>query len=285
MEADGSVRRDTATAACTFTPTISEVFPSPIPTLGGGIMKITGTGFFQNAWQKSYAKGEAASASITVTIAGVASTVRSVTATTVECIIPDISATAGANADVIVTQNAQASTAKSVVKSNTPNLLLTVDTLTASPVDKISIALTLDTSASTLPATNDDFIGMLVNEAETYRMRITSFTPSTGAATMKFPGAVAGIYNFYLADNSGNSLSNPKVFTSESKMTSVTPSSGSVFGGTRITIAGVNFPTGTGDVIVKIGSNICTIVSQERDKLVVDSPERGATDIFDSSGA
>ena len=106
------MRRDTTTAACTFTPTISEVFPSPVPQLGGGIMKITGTGFFQNAWQRQYAKGEAASASIAVTIGGVASTVRSVTSTTIECIIPDISYLNTATVDVIVTQNAKASSAK-----------------------------------------------------------------------------------------------------------------------------------------------------------------------------
>ena len=248
-------------------------------------MTITGEHFFRNEWQKKYGKGEAASATIAVTIGGVDATVRSVSATIVEVIIPDISAVTDATINVIVTQNGKASTAKEVAKANTPNLLQTVSVLAASPVDKIFIDLTLDTAASNLPATNNDFIGMLVNSDETYKMRITEFDRSTGAAKMKYPGAVRGTYNFYLADNSGNSLSTPKVFTSDTKMTSVTPQSGSVFGGTRITIAGENFPLGSGDVIVKIGSNICTLVTQERTQLVVDSPERGATDIFDSAGA
>ena len=283
MEADGCVRLDTTATACSFVPTITEVFPAPVPQLGGGIMVITGTGFFQTEWQRKHANGEAASATLSVTIGGVASTVRSVTATRIECIIPDISSVSAANIDVVVTQNTKASAAKSVEKANTPNLVLSVDSLSASPVDKIVIGMTLDTGATTFTTNNNNVVGMLVNEEETYKLRVLEIN-ADGSAKWKFPGAIKGTYNFYLADSSGNSLSSPRVFTSETTITSVSPTSGSVLGGTLITIVGTNFPTGAGDVIVRIGDNIGTIKTQEREKLEVYSPERGIADVVNDQG-
>ena len=161
--------------------------------------------------------------------------------------------------------------------------MLSLEANSASTVDKIAIGMVLDTTATTFTTSNNDVIGMLVNEAETYRLRVLEIL-ADGNAKFKLPGCIKGIYNFYLADNSGNSLSSPRVFTCETTVTSVSPLQGSVLGGTLITILGTNFPTGQGDVIVKIGDYLATIKTQERTKLEVYSPERGQTDVVDDQG-
>ena len=186
-------------------------------------MTITGTGFPKDAFERVYyASGDARDTPLSVTVGGETCTVRpaEVTSTQIRCIIPTL--TSAANANVIVTINTKASNEQAVTKGSTPNVLLSADAYTASPVDKINIGLTLDTGA-TLPATNDDFIGMLVNSDETYKMRITAYDRAAGTATMKYPGAIRGTYNFYLADNTGNSLSTSQTFTSDSTMVSVSP--------------------------------------------------------------
>lgn len=71
------------------------------------------------------------------------------------------------------------------------------------------------------------------------------------------PGGRSGVYTVEVnvaanGDSIAGSL-NSNVFKYELSMASVTPTSGSIYGGTLLTIAGVNFATDTRDTLVYIG--------------------------------
>jgi hypothetical protein len=80
---------------------------------------------------------------------------------------------------------------------------------------------------------------------------------------VKFPGAVSGSYALSVSSNAyGRLFSDLLTLDVHSIVTSVSPTSGSIYGGTLITIIGENF---SDDVItynpVKIGSEYCYLLT------------------------
>lgn len=74
---------------------------------------------------------------------------------------------------------------------------------------------------------------------------------------MGLPGGRSGTYTVEVnVPTNGDSIAgsaNSNVFKYELRMTSVTPTSGSIYGGTLLTIAGVNFATDLKDTLVYVG--------------------------------
>ncbi len=83
--------------------------------------------------------------------------------------------------------------------------------------------------------------------------------------TVKFNGAPIGSYTFYVESNSpsqyGQLNTAAFLFQTESFITSVSPVSGSVLGGTVLKITGTNFSSTISEQVVKVGEYYCDILT------------------------
>jgi hypothetical protein len=83
--------------------------------------------------------------------------------------------------------------------------------------------------------------------------------------TVKFNGAPIGSYTFYVEANSPSQYGQLNTaaisINTESTITSVSPVSGSVLGGTILTITGTNFSSTISDQAVKVGKYYCDILT------------------------
>jgi len=136
----------------------------------------------------------------------------------------------------------------------------------ASPVLKTEITVQL---ATNYPETMvvDDFTVMLYSyndttyERELYVMRADD---STKTLVVKFPGAESGLYYMQVISTQHGYLdSDTLILEVHGTVTSVSPLTGSVYGGTLVTITGENFGTYATDNPVKIGSEYCYVLTTE----------------------
>jgi hypothetical protein len=92
-------------------------------------------------------------------------------------------------------------------------------------------------------------------------------TPKT--FTVKFNGAPPNSYEFLVTANSASKygrLSTSMIsFSTSSTVTSITPTSGSVLGGSLLTITGTNFSPVASDMAVKVGDAYCRVLSVNAD--------------------
>jgi hypothetical protein len=80
--------------------------------------------------------------------------------------------------------------------------------------------------------------------------------------TIKFPGADSGSYYVQLSSSSiGRIDKTPLALEVYGKITGFSPASGSLLGGTLVTIDGENFSDNPLDNPVKVGNNYCLVLT------------------------
>lgn len=122
------------------------------------------------------------------------------------------------------------------------------------------------TLESTYPETlnsRDDFTAILVSRDDpefTRPLFVMSVDDSNKSLQIKFPGADSGNYNIFLVgEGVGRIDKEPLALTVTSQVTSITPLTGSVLGGTMITIEGINFSDDALDNPVTVGGYWCYV--------------------------
>jgi len=114
-----------------------------------------------------------------------------------------------------------------------------------SPVLKSTLQITLDSSDYTIPLLKEDFTATLLsNTNETFAkdLYIMSVDDTAKTLTIKFGGAVSGLYTVQLQSKQYGRLT-PLALTVGTKITNISPTIGSMYGGTLVTITGENFST------------------------------------------
>ena len=90
--------------------------------------------------------------------------------------------------------------------------------------------------------------------------------------TVKFNGAPPAQYELWVTANSpsayGRLNTSSITLRTSSTVTAVSPNSGSVLGGTLLTITGTNFSEEITEQVVKVGDNYCDILSATVSQLV-----------------
>jgi len=114
-----------------------------------------------------------------------------------------------------------------------------------SPVLKSTLQITLDSSDYTIPLLKEDFTATLLsNTNETFAkdLYIMSVDDTAKTLTIKFGGAVSGLYTVQLQSKQYGRLT-PLALTVGTTITNISPTIGSMYGGTLVTITGENFST------------------------------------------
>jgi len=127
----------------------------------------------------------------------------------------------------------------------------------ASPVLKTQLRITLDGAFPTGNFATDDFTVKLVSKSDsTYfkNLKVVAVDSSSKHFDIMFGGAKSGSYQFVIEHSTLGKIDSTDIgdFKVESTVTGFTPSSGSVYGGTLITITGTNFGTVATDNPVQI---------------------------------
>ena len=89
-----------------------------------------------------------------------------------------------------------------------------------------------------------------------------SVDDATKAIKVKFGGAVSGNYHISVwSKQYGKITMTNLALVVGSSVTNITPLIGSMYGGTLVTITGINFSTDPLDNPVKVGSNYCYVIT------------------------
>jgi len=152
------------------------------------------------------------------------------------------------NEEKVVSQKKTLPTVKSVDKTDVSPILK--QTLTFI-VDEVNFTDELKQNELTVK-----LLGANKYVRDLYIMSVTS-TATLKSFTVKFNGAPVGDYTFDVTSTSPSKygkLAFPSAFTfkTSSTITGISPTSGSVFGGTLLTITGTNFSTKLDDQAVNI---------------------------------
>jgi hypothetical protein len=132
----------------------------------------------------------------------------------------------------------------------------------ASPVLKSEIVVALN-SAYTTTMVATDFTAVLFSYNDTTYERelyVMSVDDSAKSLTIKFPGAESGLYYLQVSSvQHGRLDTDALVLDVHGTVTSISPLTGSVYGGTLVTIEGENFSDNPLDNPVKIGADYCYV--------------------------
>ena len=136
---------------------------------------------------------------------------------------------------------------------------MTVDKTDVSPILKQTLTFTVDKDKFTDPLLKNELTVQLLGGnnyvRDLYIMSVVD-TASLKTFTVKFNGAPVGDYTFGITSTSpsryGRLDTTGISFKTSSTITSISPTSGSVFGGTLLTITGTNFSTTLIDQAVNI---------------------------------
>jgi len=213
-------------------PSITDISPSSGSTLGGTTVTITGTNF---------------TGATSVTFGGLAATnINVVNSTTITCITRD--RTTAGTVDIIVTTGGGPSTIfASAFTYITPPVISSILPLTGSTLGGTTVTIT---GTSFTGATLVTFSGIPATSLNVVNSTtITCITPlrTTGAAGI----IVKTLYGTSVAYSSFTYITPPNI-------TSISPSSGGIAGGTNVTITGKNF---TGATLVTFGGLSATNLS------------------------
>lgn len=132
----------------------------------------------------------------------------------------------------------------------------------ASPVLKTELVVTL---APSYPETlvQEDFTAVLFSQDdEDYEreLYVMSVDDAAKSLTIKFPGAVSGTYQLQLSSTQhGRIDSDLLILGVHGTVSSVSPLTGSKYGGALVTITGENFSDNALDNPVKIGEHYCYV--------------------------
>ena len=101
-----------------------------------------------------------------------------------------------------------------------------------------------------------------MRDVETRKLYIKSVDPVTKIVTLKFKGATRGDHAIALYSKQAESsltILDELTITAGARITGITPSSGSLYGGTEVTITGENFSELKEDNPVIIGDAECIV--------------------------
>ena len=100
------------------------------------------------------------------------------------------------------------------------------------------------------------------NATFTKDLYIMSVDDATKTVKVKFGGAVSGNYHISVwSKQYGKITMTNLALVVGSSVTNITPLIGSMYGGTLVTITGINFSTDPLDNPVKVGSNYCYVIT------------------------
>lgn len=237
-------------------PTISSVTPSSGPTGGSTTITIVGTGFFG---------GGSVSAVSGVTVGGVSATSVSVASdTSLTAVTP--SGTAGAQ-NVVVTTPGGPSAASSFTYLATP----TISALSPASGSNAGGTFVTVTGTGFLAGGASAITGVTVGGAAA-----TSIDNVTATSfTMVTPAGTNGAQNVIVTTTAGVSSAFTFTYGAASDfpvLSSLTPTSGTVRGGTTITITGTGFAAVGNEVW--IGSEQATVVTQSTTSITATTPTR-----------
>jgi len=120
------------------------------------------------------------------------------------------------------------------------------------------LTVTLESSYPETLTSTSEFSATLVSADDPEFSRtlyVMSVNDADKSLTIKFPGADSGNYNIFLVGSGvGRIDKEPLSITVGSQVTGISPMSGSVLGGTLVTIDGINFSDDPYDNPVKVGS-------------------------------
>lgn len=246
--------------------TISSVSPnSNVNPNGGTEITISGTGFPADL------KSLPSDFAITFTDSTVCN-VEQVSSTQIIC-SPDAFTSASSNVDLQLTLNAKTATSAVAVGTNTYSVL-SVTPSSVSPVLKDTLIIEISTDQTIVAS---DFAVFLVNSADaTKNKELNVFeednvsNPKTISA--RFGGAWSGTYRVQVVSNSAGRFSSTIDLDVSGTVTGISPTSGSVFGGTKVTITGTNFDDDGLNNPVNIDTEHCEIISSTPTEIVFRTP-------------
>ena len=246
-------------------PTVTAVSPTGGPTTGGASVTVTGTNFTG----ATAVKFGTTSASFTVNSA------TSITATSP-------AGSAGA-VDVTVTTSAGTSTTSSADQF----------TYTSSPPPAPTVTSVSPTSGPTAGGTSVTITGANFSGATAVKFGTASATFTVNSATSitaTSPAGTAGAVDITVTTSGGtNATSSPDQFVyqataSPPTVSSLSPASGSIAGGTGVTITGTNF---TGATVVKFGTASAAFTVNNATSITATAPagSAGAVDVTVTTSA
>ena len=227
---------------------ITGVEPTSAPQTGGTSITVTGTGF-------------GSIDNTVVTLNGVAAEVVSVSSTSITFICPDLTSTGSPGPTPIeIVTNTISLTANgfSTYLSTAPSIL-SLNVTSISPVKTSYIQGTLANNPST---TASDYTAVLVSTDSTGNPNIPCyvFKVQSDSFVCAIAGGKQGAYKLVLTHATlGNSHETPAVLV-QILVSSVSPTSGSSFGGTEITIQGENFSPVLNENQVYIGTDLDNVM-------------------------
>ena len=129
---------------------------------------------------------------------------------------------------------------------------------------KTTLTITLDPLYPTILKVADLKVTLLSDADSTFTkdLFIMSVDDATKAIKVKFGGAVSGNYHISVwSKQYGKITMTNLALVVGSSVTNITPLIGSMYGGTLVTITGINFSTDPLDNPVKVGSNYCNVLT------------------------
>ena len=145
---------------------------------------------------------------------------------------------------------------------------------------KQDIVITVTGLAQDLSGDLSKFSALLDGTTD-YPMKVNTVVfqgPDTNTITVRYPGANQGAYTVKVTHADHGILTNDQAFSVGAKITNITPIQGSLNGGTTITITGENFSATASDVLVKLGTITCPIVSLSTTQITCVTPISPTTD-------
>lgn len=221
--------------------------------LGGDVMTISGDsfGYDESVIEITYADG---------TICDVTS----VTMTEITCVNRKFSSeSSGSSQQVTIVINGVSDSSLQVNLLAAALNAIGIQPSSVSPVLRTELTVFLDqTYPDTMVA--EDFTAVLFsNDDEEFErnLYVMSADDSEKSLTIKFPGSPSGSYYLVISSANYGRLDSDFQLDVHGTVHSVTPLSGSKYGGALVTITGENFSDNPLDNPVKIGANYCYVIT------------------------
>lgn len=194
---------------------------------------------------------------------------------------------------ILTTHSTQITCKTKPFTSTTPNLVVTVNTKTAtkvlanlaavlvlsavtptsySPVLKTTLSFSFTNSGTDLVAV--DLRCQIAKGTEIVKMRVLSVDNGNKVIEVKYPGTYSGEYEIQMSHTTIGDFKSSLTFLVRSRVTNIVPRSGSVLGGQIITITGENFSPDIKDNQVTFGKIEGEIIAATATELKARVPAR-----------
>lgn len=252
-DANGLVPVDASVAPHVVPLDITGVSPQNLEPAGGQLVTITGTNFPSSLNSEHQ---------ITITFSdGQQCDVESVSATEIKCRTRQF-ATGGGSTTLDLDVNLNGNSGQNTITVDPVGpAVSTLDPPTASPIAVTTIKINFNMAYDAASIDADTFSVELVpknpdltrpNGALARPLRVVAQDSATRSITVKYGGAYTGEYTLNVK-NSVSSIFCDQTFTATFQIEEISPRTGSLFGGTLITITGKHFGSAVTDNPVKIG--------------------------------